>query len=381
MAIDLKTLNSKTSDKLVSKVGRSALENFFSQDVSFGKKISSKEREIFYKDFSMLLSSGVDFKSAFGILISQQKNKYFVSILEMLLDKVVKGKRLYNAMEEVGCFSSYECFSIKIGEETKKLNQVLLELHKFFKRKVKMRKQIISVITYPAFVFIITIGVLYFMLTYVVPMFKSIFKQFDGELPELTKKILFLSEKAPYILVSILFLGVVIYTTNLLLAKNEKYRALKANISLRIPFFGRLTKAIHLARFCQFLDLLLSAKTPLTESLELVRKTTKFYPIENSLKNIRQEVTLGSNFATALEKHKVYEHKLVSMVKVAEEVNMLDTMFARLAEEYDDEVEYKSKMLGVVLEPLIIIFIGAMVGIIMIAMYAPMFDLSNVINK
>ncbi len=379
MAIDLKTLNNDSSSKVATK--NNTLEGFLNKDISFGKKISDKEREVFYKDFSMLLSSGVDFKSAFGILISQQKNKYFKSILETLLDRVIKGKRLYHAMQEVECFSSYEFYSVKIGEETKKLNQVLLELHKFFKRKVKMRKQIISVITYPAFVFVITIGVLYFMLTYVVPMFKSIFVQFDGELPALTKKILFLSERAPQIFIVFLVLIIVLYGINFAFSDKDGYRDLISKILMKTPFFGRLSKAIHLARFCQFLDLLLSSKTPLTESLDLVRRTSKFYPIESSLESISREVTLGSSFASALEKHKVYEHKLVSMIKVAEEVNMLDTMFARLAEEYDDEVEYKSKMLGVVLEPLIIIFIGAMVGIIMIAMYAPMFDLSNVINK
>jgi len=376
MAIDLNKLQKKNEPKSQQQKG-----NIFNKDLSFSKRITAKQKEIFYKDFSMLLNSGIDFKSAFGILIDQQKNDHFKNTLQEVINKVIKGVGLSDALKETGQFTLYECFSVKIGEETKRLEKVLLELHKFFKRKVKMRKQMISVTTYPIFILVITIGVLYFMLTYVVPMFKSIFKQFGSDLPLITQKILFLSEKAPIIFVSLLLLIGFIFFLNVSFGKLDAVRRFKSKLILGIPFVGRLLKAIHLGQFCQFLDLLLSAKTPLTDSLDLVKKTSRFYPIESSLESVKRDVTQGMLFANALSKYSIYEYKLISMIRVAEEINELDSMFARLALEYEEEVEHKSKMLGVVLEPVIIIFVGIMVGIIMVAMYAPMFDLSNGINK
>ena len=150
---------------------------------------------------------------------------------------------------------------------------------------------------------------------------------------------------------------------------------------LRIPFFGGLIRKIYTARFCQSLNLLLGAKTPLIISLELTEKMIGYYPIETTLPKIRKDIMQGVSFGEALQKHKFYNHKLVSMVKVAEQINELDNMFGKLTTQYNEEVEHNTKMIGVVLEPLIIIIIGAVVGVIMIAMYSPMFDLSKIINR
>ncbi|SEK29881.1 type IV pilus assembly protein PilC [Aquimarina amphilecti] len=378
MGIDISKIHKNTNVKTENK--SSSVGDFFSQELSFSKKIGAKEKVVLYKDLSTLLNAGVDFKTALEILANQQKKKHLKELILELKSKIVKGKSFYEALENTGLFSSYEYFSIKIGEETKKLDTVLLELHKYFKRQIKLRKQIISVITYPSFVLVLTVGVLYFMLTYVVPMFKSIFNQFDGDLPALTKNIIVLSEKFPTIFVGIL----VVVITSMFLFKiygqNPSFRNIKSKIILKIPFFGKLVKMVYLARYCQFLDLLLTSKTSLTESLDMVKKMIGFYPIESSIDPIRNDVIKGIPFAAAMKKHKIYEYKLISMVEVAEEINELDTMFSRLADEYDEEVEHKTKMIGVILEPLIIIVIGLIVGLIMVAMYAPMFDLSKIIN-
>ncbi|WP_396591871.1 type II secretion system F family protein [Allomuricauda sp. R78024] len=335
---------------------------------------------VLYKDLATLLNAGVDFKSSLEILANQQKKKRIRELILHLKEQVVSGRSLHEAMEKSGNFSPYEHFSVKIGEETKKLNAVLMELHKYFKRQIKLRKQIISVVTYPAFVLVLTIAVLYFMLTYVVPMFKSVFNQFDAELPGLTKNIIVLSEHFPVIFLVFTFIVVLSIGLTKVYSKNAKYRYVRSKLLLKIPYFGKLIQRIYLARFCQFLDLLLTSKTPLTESLDMVKKMIGFYPIEVSIDLIKSNIIKGSSFSSAMEKHSIYENKLISMIAVAEEINELDTMFSRLADEYDEEVEHRTKMIGVILEPVIIIFIGLIVGTIMVAMYAPMFDLSKVIN-
>ncbi len=380
MGIDVSKIHKNTKTITVNKKESSSTGNFFTKEISFSKKVGAKEKEVLYKDLATLINAGVDFKTSMDILANQQKKEYLKQLILDVKAQIVKGKSFYEALEETGKFSPYEYFSIKIGEETKKLDIVLLELHKYFKRQIKLRKQIISVITYPSFVLVLTFGVLYFMLTYVVPMFKSVFNQFDGDLPALTKNIIILSEKFPSIFIGIAIVVITIVFLIKIYGQNPGFRNFKSKLILKIPFFGRLVKMVYLARYCQFLDLLLTSKTSLTESLDMVKKMIGFYPIESSIDSIRKDVIKGVPFAAAMKKHKIYEYKLISMVEVAEEINELDTMFSRLADEYDEEVEHKTKMIGVILEPVIIIVIGLIVGLIMIAMYAPMFDLSKIIN-
>lgn len=376
MGIDIRKVNNPT--EYSRKLNTS--NQFLNKEVSLFKKLGAKDKASIYKDLSVLLKAGVDFKSSLDIIGNQQKKQYLKDLFKTIREEVIKGKSFYEALENSGYFSPYEFYSVKIGEETKKLDVVLLELHRYYKRQVKLKKQIISVITYPAFVLLLTIGVLYFMLTYVVPMFTSVFNQFDSELPELTKNIIILSEIFPSIILVAVLIFVISFAFFRIYKDNVVFRSYKSKIILRIPYFGILIKKIYLARYCQFLDLLLTSKTSLTVSLDLVKKTIEFYPIESSIDVIKQDIVRGLSFAKAMQKHKIFEYKLVSMVEVAEEINELDSMFSRLADEYDEEVEHRTKMIGIILEPVIIISIGLIVGVIMIAMYAPMFDLSKVIN-
>jgi len=377
MSVNVGGLHKK---QLTKKASNSGALSFLTKEVSIAKKLTAKDKEVLYKDLATLLKAGVDFKSALDILANQQRKKFVKTLLLNIKQEVISGRGFYEALQLTGQFSAYEYFSIKIGEETKKLDLVLGELHTYFKRQLKLRKQIISVITYPVFVLTLTVGVLYFMLTYVVPMFKSVFNQFDADLPSLTKNVLALSEKFPTILLILLGVSAMLFLGYRFYRKNDKFRNIKAKIIVRIPYFGKLVKQIYLARFCQFLDLLLSSKTPLTESLGMVKQMIGFYPIESSIDPIKNAIVKGASFSTAMENFSIYDYKMISMVRVAEEINELDTMFSRLAEEYDEEVEHGTKMIGVILEPVIIIFIGLIVGLIMVAMYAPMFDLSKIIN-
>lgn len=378
MSIDISKI--KTNPEKVKK-GNYSSYKFLSKDFSFSKKLTAKNKEAIYKDLAVLLGSSIDFKTALEILISQQKQQHISELLLKIKNDVIKGKRFNEALIATGMFTPYEYFSIKIGEETKKLEEVLLELHKFFSRQVKLKKQIISVITYPIFVLLLTFGVLYFMLAYIVPMFKSVFIQFGSDLPALTKKIIYLSERLPYIMFFLFITIAFFILLNKLLGNSNDFRKIKHKLIDNIPFFGRLIKVIYLARFCQFLDLLLSSKTHITDSLAMVKLMIGYYPIETSIDEINYNITRGVNLADSMKQFPVYEKKLISMIKVAEEINQLDVMFSRLATEYEEEVAYKTKMLGVILEPIIIIVIGCIVGVIMVAMYAPMFDLSKLINQ
>lgn len=376
MSIDISTYKAHDKAKTLKKKEK----ELFKGEISFGNGFSDKDKTEFYKELSVLLRSGVDFRQALEILKNQQKKKKHKELIKSITTQVIQGKSLYEALRDSNKFSPYEYYSVKIGEETRKLDEVLSELQQYFDRKVKMRRQLLSVFTYPAFVLLLTFGVLYFMMKYVVPMFASVFNQFGKDLPDLTKKIIYISDH--FLHISLLFFLLLIFLVgfHFYFRKHTFYRKNLSGLILRIPFFGKLIKKIYITRFCQSLSLLLTAKTPLVSSLDLVQKMISFYPLESSLKIIKKEVTKGNLFSKSLAKHSIYDFKLISLVSVAEQVNELDSMFERLAKQYNDEIEHQTKMIGVIMEPLIIVIIGLVVGTVLIAMYAPMFDLSKIIQ-
>lgn len=377
MSIDLSTYKKNHQKKDQHQKGNTSL---LSKEFTLSNKFTDKKKERFYKELAILIQSGVDFKQALEILIAQYKNQKDITLITQIKEQVVSGKSLHEAMQASKKFSTYEYYSVKIGEETRKLDQVLVELQKYFDRKIKMRRQLVSVFTYPAFVLGVTFAVLYFMMTKVVPMFASVFKQFGAELPSLTKKVMLFSENFGMVS-GVFFLGLFGIIAFHLYSKNkDKYRKVTSAIVLRLPFFGGLIRKIYISRFCQSLSLLLSAKTPLVTALDLTQKMIAFHPIESSLEKVKSDIMKGAALGISLGKFSVYDYKLVSMIKVAEEINQLDEMFERLTNQYNEEIEHETKMIGVVLEPLIIMIIGLIVGVIMIAMYSPMFDLSKIIG-
>lgn len=342
--------------------------------------LSDKIRFRFYRELKVLLKSGITVEEALSILMVQTKNKTLKNAMEIIHQELLKGKKLVTAMNKTNSFSSFEVNTIAIGEETKNLPKVLEGLEIFYDRKHKLKSQIVTVLTYPIFVITITIGVLVFMLRNVVPMFEKVFRQFNNELPSLTRKIVYISNNFSYIMGFVLIIVAIIIFIYFRYGKTEKYREITTTAILKIPFFGGMVKSIYLSRFCRAMSLLLSSKVSLVESLNFVKVMIGFYPIENSIEYIKSDIIKGNSLGNSLQKHNIYDVNLVSMVKVSEEVNELDEMFNYLTEQYTNEVDTKSKRIGALIEPFIIIIVGGLVGVIMISMYLPMFDLSKILN-
>lgn len=376
MSISLSPISSSGAKNKTNSTKKSfAFKNF-----SFGKTLSDKRKVALYKDFYMLLQAKVDFKTALTILAEQQKHPKTKALITSLLNQVIGGKMFYQAAQDSQQFSPYEVFSLKIGEETRKLAEVLQELQGYFDKRVALKKQIISILTYPAFVLALTLVTLYFMLNYVVPLFGSVFNQFNKELPGLTKSVIALSEHFNVIAISFLAGVALVYFGYRQARKQERFRALQAKIVLKIPFFGRLVREIYLTRFCQTMALLLVSKTSILESIRLVRDIVGFHPIQKALIAAETDLLRGMSLSDSMKAHAIFDHQIISMVQVAERVNQLDEMFGTLAKQYNTEVTYKTKIMGTVIEPLLILFIGSIVGLIMVAMYAPMFNLSEVLG-
>lgn len=374
MAIDL------TKHTVIAANTKEA-KSFLQRDIRVGSsKLSDKRKEQFYHELESLLTAGLDLKASIEMLANEQKHKPTKQLMEQVNTGIQKGNSFSKAMENTGKFSAYEYCSIGIGEETGNLDKVLKQLASYYDRKVALRRQLVGAFSYPAFMFLVTIGVIWFMITTIVPMFSQFYERLGEDLPAITSAVLNVADfvKAnggKLVIVSFLVIAG-IFTVR----KRQSFRRITAHIVLRIPFFGNMARQTYLARFCQSMTLLISSRTPLVQAMELVEKMIGYYPIETAVHSMREKVMRGIPLHVAMSEHQVFPSRLISMIKVAEEVNQLDTMFDKLNNNYTAEVEHRSKVMGSVLEPVMFLLIGALVGTIVIAMYMPVFQLSTTIG-
>ncbi|HLC83713.1 MAG TPA: type II secretion system F family protein [Bacteroidia bacterium] len=378
--IDLNKLKS-TPSSVVSKQTEEGTFDFLNKDIKFfGSGFSDKKKERFYSELAILFTSGVDIRSALELIEEEQTKEKDKLLFAQIKESIIAGAGLSAAIEKTGMFTAYEFYSIQIGEESGRLTEVLQELSIFFAKKIQQKRQLTSALSYPAVVFVASFGAIFFMMKFVVPMFSDVFKRFKGDLPYFTKLIIRLSHAFEnysfYFFIAFVILIVFLYSQR----KTVWFRKASANVLLRTPIIGSMISKIYLARFCQSMNLLISAKTPLVTAIDLVKKMVGFYPIEISLESIQEDVMKGQPLHTSLAKFKIYNKRMISLIKVAEEVNQLDTMFSKLAKQYTDEVEHQTSILGSLIEPIMIIFLGLLVAIILVAMYLPLFQMGNMVG-
>ncbi len=374
---DSKKANDKRSGDSAS--AESGLTKLLNTEIKlFEKKFDAKQKEWFYAELGVLISAGVDIKTSFEIIEQETSNKKHKELITTIKNDIIKGEGVTGAFaKHPKIFTNYECQSIKIGEETGKLSEVLIELGKFYTSSIKLRRQIIGTLTYPVIVITLAIFIVYFMLSFVVPMFGDIFKQTGGQLPETTKFLIRISDKSSFIFYTlVLIVGsfVLLHRTQ---SKKDWYRKYTSAFFLKIPLINNLIKKIYLARFCQSMRLLIGAKVLFTEALTLVENMIGYYPIEQAIKQAREEVIGGSSLHQSLSKHTIFPPKLIALIKVSEEVNAPELIFEKLSHQYSEEIEHQQAVVGKVIEPFFIIVLGLIIGFILVAMYMPLFQLSN----
>lgn len=357
------------------------MADFLNRDIElFSRGLSDKKKERFYGGLAILFDSGVDIRTVLDLIEEEQNSKSDRAIFGAIRQHILKGGTFSTAMEATGKFSPYEYFSIKIGEESGNLAVVLQDLAEYFAGKIAQRRKMISALSYPFLVFLTAFGAIWFMLRLVVPMFEDVFMRFGGDLPAITQFVIDLSDAMAG---SITYIGAGVLTLVLIVITQRNatwYRKWSAKLMLGLPILGPLVRHVYLARFCHSMHLLIGASTPLVEAIALVEKMIRFYPMEQSLSTIKEQILHGTTLQAALKQYSIYPTRMVSLIKVAEEVNGLEKVFGKLSKQYADEVDHRSAVLSAVLEPLLIIFIGFFVALILIAMYIPLFNLSTTIG-
>jgi len=352
--------------------------DFMTREISFGRKeLSDKKKENLYLELSSLLQAGIDLKSSFDLLAAGLQKTNSHNLIKQIENLVISGHSFSDAVNLTGKFSLYEVYSIKIGEESGKIIEVLQDLAKYYQNKIKQRRKIIGAVTYPLIVMATSLGAVFFMLKFVVPMFGDVFKRFGGELPWITAQIIKVSEWMQQGFVSFFLILSLCSIALFLGRKTETSRRVMSALILRTPIAGPLVQKIYLARFCNSMRLLINAHLPLLQAISLVQKMISFYPIESSLNVIENDILKGKTLHQSLQQFKIYPAKMIMLIKVGEETNQLDYFFGKISSQYIDEIEYKASTISSLMEPLIIIFLGLLVGIILVAMYLPLFQMSN----
>ena len=356
-------------------------KGLLNRDISLSAtRLSDKQKEALYLELGTMIAAGVDIKAALDLVEEEQKKEKHAAIIRNIKAQVVNGSSFSESLRDSGHFTPYEYHSIQIGEEIGQLSPVLQELATYFTQKLKQRRQFVSALSYPLLVLFTSLGAVGFMLYFIVPMFSDVFKRFGGELPYITQLIIDLSQGlGDYLLIILLIVGGI---AALLVTVSTKtwFMRISSRLLIRVPIFGSVYAGIHLARFCSSMTLLIGAQVPLMRAIQLVGQMISFYPIRSALFQVEQDIMAGKSLHQSLSQFSIFDSRLVALVKVGEEVNQLSTFFGKLSTHYSEEVEHKTSLLSTFMEPLMIIFLGLVVGFILIAMYLPMFQLSTSIG-
>jgi type II secretory pathway component PulF len=348
--------------------------------VLFNKAFSNKIKEDFYTELSVLLKAGVPLKDSLDLIQKSQRKKQDGDVLNRVSQDIVSGQTLSEALKSQKQFTDYEYYSLKIGEETGTLSQVTEQLGHFFARKNEQRRNLISALTYPVIILSTAVLVVAFMLRFVVPMFQDIFKQQGVELPAITVFIIGVSDFVQKYGLLILLMIIALIASKSYFNKKKRFKQFKDTFILKIPFIGNFVKAIYLSQFTQAVALLTASKVPVVNSIQLVKQMIDFYPLQHALDAVEQHILKGQSLSQSLVQHTLFGDKMIALVKVAEETNQTEYIFDRLNMQYNTQVQQQSKMLSTIMEPFIILIVGVLVGVILIAMYLPMFKLSSVIG-
>lgn len=346
----------------------------------FGSKFSNKKKFSFYFELSVLIKAGITIKEAISLLIENQKKELDKQLFETILNDVIQGKPFSQAVFDTGKFSEYEYYSLKIGEETGSMGKVTEQLGDFFERKNEQQRIVIAALTYPIIILSTAVIVVIFMLSYVVPMFQDIFKQNNVELPWITKTIIALSNFVQNygLYFFIVFIGFLLSWK--FFSKNRAFKKYWQTLLLKTPVLGPFIKKVYLAQFTQAVSLLTSSKIPVLNSIQLVNKMIQFVPLQEDLIKVEEGILKGFSLNESLKSCIMFDNKMISLVKVSEETNQTDFIFKQLNEQYNQEVTQQSKIMSTILEPFIILIVGLIVAVLLIAMYLPMFQLSNAIG-
>ncbi|HEB13269.1 MAG TPA: type II secretion system F family protein [Actinobacteria bacterium] len=347
----------------------------------FKKKVKNKDITVFSRQFATMISSGLSLTKSLNILSEQTENPTLAEVLLRLQKDVEAGQSLSEALAaHPNVFNSLFINMVKAGETGGVLDEVLLRVAEHFEKDAALKSKIKSAMAYPMIMFIMSMLIVFAMITFIVPVFVNMFDNLGGDLPLPTKILVFLSDSIRsfwYVLVgAVMAIRYAIKNYR----KTPQGKLFFDTMKLKLPVFGVLNTKMAVARFTRTFGTLVSSGVPILQGLDIVSETANSEVVSRAVKEARISIKEGETIAKPLGKSAVFPPMVVQMIAVGEETGALDEMLTKIADFYDQEVTAMVEGLTSLIEPLMIGVMGLVIGGIIISLYLPMFKLITLIG-
>jgi type IV pilus assembly protein PilC len=344
---------------------------------TFGGGVKAKELAIFTRQFSVMIDAGLPLVQCLEILASQQENKTFQKVLTGVRGAVEGGSNLSTAMKQYPkVYDPLYSNMVEAGETGGILDTILQRLSTYIEKNVKLKAAVKSALIYPVGVLTIAAAVIVLLLWKVVPIFATLFAGLGVDLPLPTKIVIAMSHFVGSIFGLLIFVAIIagIFGIKIWYGTPGGRYALDM-VVLKLPVVGILMRKIAVARFTRTLGTLISSGVPILEGLDITAKTSGNAVVERALNKVRKSLEEGKSLTEPLKESEVFPGMVTQMIAVGEQTGAMDSMLQKIADFYEDEVDVAVKDLLTALEPIMIVFLGIVVGGVVISMYLPLFSL------
>jgi type IV pilus assembly protein PilC len=344
---------------------------------TFGGGVNAKELAIFTRQFSVMIDAGLPLVQCLEILASQQENKFFQKVLTGTRGQVEGGATLSAAMRSSPkVFDALYVNMVEAGETGGILDTILQRLSSYIEKNVKLQRAVKSALVYPVGVLTVAAGVITLLLWKVVPIFATLFAGLGVDLPLPTKIVIAMSNFVGSIfgLLFLVAIAAIIFGLKVWYGTPQG-RFVLDTVILKLPVLGLLMRKIAVARFTRTLGTLISSGVPILEGLDITAKTAGNAVVEKALQQVRRSLEEGKSLTEPLRDSEVFPGMVTQMIAVGEQTGAMDAMLQKIADFYEEEVDAAVKDLLTALEPIMIVFLGVVVGGVVISMYLPLFSL------
>lgn len=346
-----------------------------------GGRVSEKMIAVFTRQLATMIDAGLPLVQSLDILATQMEHKTFKQVLMSIKDDVESGSTFAAALgRHPKIFDNLYVNLVVAGEEGGILDNILLRLSNYIEKAVALKKKVKSALVYPIAIVGVAVIVVGILMIFVIPTFEKMFSSAGQSLPLLTLIIVTMSRlMKKYVLFVVV--GFILFV--FMIRRYYKTDGGRRNIDrflLGVPVFGMLFRKIAIARFSRTLSTLVSSGVPILDSLNIVAKTAGNQIVQDAIMSARSSISEGETIAEPLSRADVFPPMVTQMISVGESTGSLDTMLGKIADFYDDEVDTTVATLTSLLEPFLMIFLGATIGTIVVAMYLPIFNMASAIG-
>jgi len=340
--------------------------------------VSTKDLLIFTRQFSVMIDAGLPLVQGLEIIGTQADNPAFRKVLLAVKSKVESGSTFADALaEHPKVFDELFVQLVRAGEIGGILDTILSRLGSYLEKNEKLKRRLKGAMVYPSIVLTVAVGVTIVLLVFVTPTFEKMFKDFGGAMPAPTQFLIdlshFVRNNGLYALGGIVALVLAFRA----FVRNPRGREAWDRFALKLPVFGALIRKVAVARFTRTLGTLLSSGVPILDALEIVAKSAGNRTVEKGILFVRARISEGKNIAGPLAETGVFPPMVVQMIGVGEATGAMDAMLNKIADFYDDEVDVAIAALTSMIEPLLMVFLGGVVGGFLVAMYLPIFSIAG----